>query len=73
MRKKRFPRLAYVRQLQTLYDELGWWRETYSRDGTDEQWRRPSWRYVARVEQLDQVQHDLMVAMNHLHGLEQLS
>jgi len=73
MRKYRFPKAAYVRQLERLYDDLSGWREVYGREGTPGQWKRPRWQFVQRAQDLEQVQHDLMVAINHLYGLQELS
>jgi len=73
MRKNRFPKLAYVRQLERLYDELGQWREVYGVQMRPLIGYQPRWQYEARFSQLETVQQDLMVAINHLYGLEELS
>jgi len=73
MRKSRFPKAAYVRRLEQLYADLSEWRDVYDGQVASGEIALPTWRYTARYYELEQVQHDLSVAINHLYGLTDLS
>jgi hypothetical protein len=59
--------------LQRLYDDLGQWREVYGRDARREWGVPPPWQYEERFYQLADVQHQLLLTIDGLHGLVDLS
>ena len=73
MRKHRFPKAAYVRRLEALYAELGEWREHYGREGNEAYWSGSAARFVDRLTDLEDIQHELDKAIYALDNLSPLS
>jgi hypothetical protein len=73
MRKTYFPRARFIRQLSSMYDEIGQYREVLGREGTEGWWNAPSWRLDERLRELESVQHDLHGLILSLRGLTDLS
>lgn len=73
MKNQRFPRLAYVHQLERMYDELGGWREAYGSLLRDFPSDRSAGAYKDRNAELADIQHQLLRAITKLYGLRPLS
>lgn len=73
MNKSRFPRAAYVRRLETVYDELSAWRSIYMASASYALDEPQELRYEDRARVLEDVQHKIMDAIRTLESLPRVS